>query len=610
MKSTTFRTTKIISTVALCAAYQTAGATDLDWGVGDLTASWTSNVTAGAGIRTKNPSCALTGDPNASNQCGASANTAQYSNGDDGDLNYRKGQFYTSYLSFTSELLLTMPSEGYKFMIRGTGMYDFLAGDTARTDLSTAATDQTVRSLPLLDLWVEKDFQIAGNNAHIRLGNQVINWGESDYAMGGINATNSLDIQKLLIPGTQLKQGLLPAPMVSFAANLPDQFSTEGYYQFQWNGNRYPAVGTFFSTSDIFGRGSGPASINTNNLNLGGLDPAAIAGGSAGNQQYLNGVTQGLLNGNYAGPPTNSFGIPSSTVLPNKWRPQFGLKFGYAPKNIDASFGFYYENYTDKSPVLSTLANGTEQFSYLKNRELFGVSANFPVRDWAVGAELSYRPHDAVALTGCFAPGGPLDNNTNAVSGIDCLQSIDEKKFQFDINGVLLLNPTDYPVLKLIAADAATLTAEATWIYYPGIRSGETISRNVGGQPVIQGLDSQYSTWLTNSTALGYPILEGVGTPSSGGITIDFNWTYDGSLIPGWQVTPGVTITYGLFGHTPTLTGNYQQGVKSINAYILFNQNPATWQAGINFTTYFGGNDVSNSFADRNLVGVFATRNF
>jgi hypothetical protein len=42
----------------------------------------------------------------------------------------------------------------------------------------------------------------------------------------------------------------------------------------------------------------------------------------------------------------------------------------------------------------------------------------------------------------------------------------------------------------------------------------------------------------------------------------------------------------------------------------LFNQNPSKWQAGMNFTAYFGGNPLTQPFADRNNIGMFITRNF
>lgn len=116
---------------------------------------------------------------------------------------------------------------------------------------------------------------------------------------------------------------------------------------------------------------------------------------------------------------------------------------------------------------------------------------------------------------------------------------------------------------------------------------------------------------MNNGSSLGYPITAAAGTSSSVGATVDFNWTYDGSVIPGWQITPGVTFTDALYGYTPTFTGNYLQGAKSLNLYVLFNQNPATWQAGINYTAFFGGHGgVGQPYADRNFVGLFATRNF
>ncbi|MXN73130.1 DUF1302 family protein [Burkholderia sp. 4701] len=600
-----------ISIAVLGAATSSAYGYDFTLGEGAVQGSWVTNLTAGAGIRTKSPSCSLTGDPNAYG-CGAAANTNQWGYGDNGNLNYRKGQPFSTYLSATSELLLKMPGEGLKFMVRGTGMYDFLAGNTARTPLSSTASAQVVYNAQLLDLWAQKDFTIGGRNAHVRLGNQVINWGESMFAQSGINATNSLDTQKLLIPGAQLKQALLPAPMLSVAADLSHGFSTEAYYQFQWNGNRYPPVGSYWSLANVFGRGAEPFTINTNNLNVAGPSAGTIAGLSGldkGNSGVLDGIRNGLVNGTYAGPPFSDIGIPVSTQLPAKYRPQFGVKFNFSPRSFDANFAFYYLNYTDKSPVLSTLANGTAQWSYLGNRQLFGASANFGIGPWAIGTELSYRPRDAVALSSCFGAGGPLDLNTNGVPGTDCRQWADKKKFQLDVNGLLALTRSEYPFLKLLGADSANLTWELTWIYYPGL--GSSVTRNINGQSVTQVPATGYFPWLNNNSGLGYPITAGQGTSSSVGATIDFNWTYDGTLIHGWQVTPGVTFTTGLYGYTPTFTANYMQGMKSVNVYVLFNQNPPKWQAGINFAAFFGGHQtVGQPYADRNFVGVFVTRNF
>ena len=87
-------------------------------------------LTLGAGMRMEKQDANLIGDPRAN----PAANTAQSSNGDDGNLNYNKHDLFTTYLKFTPELLLKFPAV-FKFMARGTALYDFKATDTRRTEL-------------------------------------------------------------------------------------------------------------------------------------------------------------------------------------------------------------------------------------------------------------------------------------------------------------------------------------------------------------------------------------------------------------------------------------------------------------------------------------------
>ena len=344
-------------------------------------------LTLGAGMRMVNQNPNLIGDP----RVNAGANTAVSSNGDDGNLNYNKYDLFTTYLKFTPELLLRFPAD-FKFMARGTALYDFKATDTRRTDLADDAKDQAARDVRLLDLWVSKDLNIGSQRARVRVGNQVISWGESIFAIGGINSTNSLDFQKLSIPGTQLKEAVLPAPIVSVASGLGHGVNLEVYYQFRWNANRLPPVGTYFSVADILGKGRQSLFLNNDIthpdfINFGGLDPAA-------------GATFGDLG------TSSTLEVPIADDKTPKNSGQYGIALHYKPQGVSLDLGFYFMNYHDKMPVLSALANGTAQWTYLENRKLYGVSANFPVGNWAVGWELSYRPKEAVALTGCYDVSG------------------------------------------------------------------------------------------------------------------------------------------------------------------------------------------------------------
>ena len=600
--------------VFLAQGYQTASAVDFNTGIGDVTGAWVTNVTAAVGLRTKDPSCSLTGDPNAggSGACGSAASTALWANGDNGDLNYRKSSFYTANLDIVTELLLMAPKEGWKFLGRGTAIYDFAAAETDRTALSPLARQQAVRNAQLLDLFLEKDFDYGRNSGHVRVGNQVINWGESYYAFGGINATNSIDVQKLSTPGTLLKQVLLPAPMIDVEGSLSAGLSFEGYVQTHWNANRYPPVGTFWSYNDVFGRGAEPAAFSTTNFNFSGLDAGTIAGLASHNNGLVNQIDQNLVNGTYFGAPYFSFGVPYNTVNASN-RLQYGLRVNIKPENLDADFSLYYLSYTDKQPVLTYYnAESSAIWSYLQKRSLYGVSTNFSVGDWAIASELSFRPHDAVALSGCYGAGGPADANTNLASG-NCAAYRDFQKYQFDINGQLIMTQSTAPFIKVLgAATQAVWTIEATWIRYPGVNPNTKYYSTVNGKRVYQLVDAEYVTWPdnSNSSGLGYPIAAGQGTADSAGVLTDFNWTYDGTLIHGWAVTPGATLFAAVHGYTPNFSSNYEVGYKSVNFYTLFFKNPSTWNAGINYTMFFGGNSLTQPYSDRNAVGLFVTRNF
>lgn len=564
-------------------------------------------LTVGAGMRLQAQSPELVGNPTRV----PGADTAVSSNGDNGDLNYNRYDLFTTYAKITAEMLLRFP-DGYKFMLRGSALYDFLADHTRLTDLSDGAKDAVVRDMRLLDLWVSKDLSLGSQRARVRLGNQVISWGESIFAIGGINTTNTFDFQKLSIPGTQLKEAILPAPILSVATGLGHGLTVEAYYQFLWYENRLPPVGTYFSVADILGGGRG----------------MLLGRGGTGGQRPL------YLDGNPASPGFVNFGgldpaadpAQANTIAVDFARErrartsgQLGAAMHYKPQDLRLDLGLYFLNYHDKMPVLEALADGRLQWRYLENRQLYGASANFPLGNWAVGMELSYRPKEAVSLSSCYGQGGALDSITNGAVGIDCPMWIDRQKYQAHLTGILLLTPGDHGwFLDLLGAQTGAFTGEVVWIYFPGVSPNKRFSRTIDNVAVDQVPAAGYGFWKGPPMApvdlglgagpVAYDSVAGQGTASSYGYTVDFNWTYDNKLIKGWQVTPGATFFQAVGGFTPTLTANYFGGAKSLNLYVLLNQNPpARWQTGLNYTIFFGSNQV---LADRDFVGGFLTRNF
>lgn len=518
---------------------------------GGVSGNFDSTISVGTGVRLKDPSCALVtaGASGSGAPTGCLAPTSAL--GDQGNLNYGKGDRFTTYVKGSHELLVKMPSDvtflgrvnwvrdfsstrttGYISATTPPGLSDGLADD-ARDDLRFKAR--------VLDLWVSKSFDVGDQRARVRVGNQVVSWGESLFLPGGINSTNAIDVMRLSQPGTQLKEVFLPAPMVSVASGLGPGLNAEAYVQAKWNGSYLPPTGSYWSVANGLGKGH------------------------------------------------DAYGL--AEVKPDNGK-QWGAALRYQPDGTQLNLGMYAMNYHDKGPQFSTNINGTGAvgWTYAENRRLYGVSANFPVGDWAVGTELSYRPRDAVALNA--AASGCSSQNGNCW--------VDEKRFQWHLTGILSLTPsTGGGVLKALGADTATLMAESVVIRYPGLK------QSYGGDPVSAGGWGWGQEF--DPTASPTPM----GSKTSWGFNFDFSWVYDGTVIPGWQVIPEIYYFQAVKGRTPNAVGLFMEGAKSANLIVSFVQNPAKWQVAVNYAKFWGGSRVFDQpYKDRNFVGVTLSRNF
>lgn len=555
-----------LAAIAICCGAAQA----FTFGSEDMRGNFDSTVTLGVGVRAKNPSCSLIGDPAV---C-PTADVFAWGSGDDGNLNYRKGDLFTTYVKGNHELLLKMRDD-WKFLGRVSWLHDFKATDTARTPLSSDAKSEIVNDVRVLDFWLGKSLQLGEQRANVRVGNQFLNWGESLFLPGGINSTNGVDIQRLSQPGTQLKEAFLPAPMISASSGLGNGLSVDAYYQWKWNRSKFPPVGGYWSVVDLYDKGREPIYL--------GLDPAAAAA--------------------LGEPPSPT--IPFTTDNTPKDSGQWGLAMRWQPRGTSVGLGAYALNYHDKTPNLQFVADGG-QWTFREDRKLYGVSANFPLGNWAIGTELSYRPKDAIALSGCFVPGMEGDNINGVYPG-PCEQFIDGKRWQWHLTGLLSLTPGDHGgMLKLLGADTATLLAEAVVIRYPGLKS--LVQRNApDGGAVSQFPAAGLWGWSNDGGAT----IHGAGTKTSWGFNFDFSWVYDGTLIPGWQVIPEIYYFHAASGRTPNLVANFMEGARSANFIVTLVQNPAKWQFAVNYAKYWGGTaSFDQPYGDRNFFGAYLSRHF
>lgn len=527
-----------------------AGAQAITFETEDVKGSFDSTVSVGFGIRAASPDCGLVLKGASGSNAPAGCLEPTSGLGDQGNLNYGKGDPFTTYLKGSHELLLKLPSD-VTFMARANWVRDFAA--TRTTGILSATTPPTLTNgladdaekglrfkARLLDLWVSKTFDAGEQRPRVRAGNQVISWGESLFLPGGINSTNALDIMRLSQPGTQLKEVFLAAPMISAASGLGHGVNVEAYVQTNWNKSYFPPTGSYWSVVNGLGKGHGAYGL---------VDEDARNSG------------------------------------------QWGMALRYQPEGTQLNLGAYAMNYHDKMPQFSLNVKGTGAFgwTYAEDRRLYGLSANFPVGDLAIGTELSYRPKDAVALnsnSGCVAQNG------------NCW--VDEARYQWHLTALLSLTPsTGGGILKLLGADTATLLAEAVVIRYPHLQ------QSYGGSPVAAGGWG----WGLETDPAGTPVP--TGTRTSWGYNFDFSWVYDGTLVPGWQVIPEIYYFQAVKGRTPNASALFMEGAKSANFIVSFVQNPASWQFAFNYAKFWGGSAVFDQpYRDRSYYGFNLSRNF
>lgn len=531
---------------ALAACHGSASA--LTFETESISGSFDSTLSVGTGVRTQDPSCGLVlvGATGA----GAPAGCTQPATGlgDQGNLNYGKGDPFTAYLKGNHELLLRMPGD-LRFMARASWVRDFRAthatgfvsgADPGVGSFADEARDDLRFKARLLDFWVSKGFEVGEQRVRVRAGNQVVSWGESLFLPGGINATNAVDIMRLSQPGTQLKEAILPAPMVSVASGLGGGLNAEAYVQTNWNASYFPPSGSYWSLVNGLGKGDEAYGLSTTDARDSG---------------------------------------------------QWGLALRYQPEGTQLNLGLYAMNYHDKTPqfTFNAPATGAPGWVHVEDRKLVGISANFPLGDWAIGTELSYRPRDAVALNAasqCTSQGG------------NCW--VDEKRLQWHLTGLLSLTPSNARgLLDAIGAQTATLLAETAVIRYPGLE------RTYAGDPVGAGGWG----WGLQTNPGGAPQAEGSRT--SWGYAFDFSVVYDGTLLPGWQVVPGLYFQHAVNGRTPNASALFMKGAKAANLYVNFVQNPAHWQFGLNVARFWGGaTPLDQPYGDRDFVGAYLSRNF
>jgi hypothetical protein len=251
---------------------------------------------------------------------------------DNGTLNYRDGSPVAATQRITTELQIKR--EDYGVFVRATGFYDPVT-DSERTDfqpLTRAAVRDIGADLRLLDAYVFARPSIFGHPVDVRIGSQALNWGESTFIQFGINSIAPLDTTALRTPGAELRQGILPIPVIDLKTEIVPNTSLEGFWQFLWTRTRGEPKGSFFSTND--------------NLSDGGTY-GLLFDNFPDSYSSVNALNAGVGNALGAALPRSVDRHPNALD-------EFGLALRQTVTAWnDAEFGLYFENYHSRIPFAS-----------------------------------------------------------------------------------------------------------------------------------------------------------------------------------------------------------------------------------------------------------------
>jgi hypothetical protein len=357
--------------------------------IGDAELSVSSKLSAGASVRMDDRDITLVTGGNVE---GGGASTAVT---DDGNLNYDKGDWFSIIFQGRHDLSLNYDNVGAFARVRY--WYDFAMahnsvnhGTVAGYGNNEAIDDSNFGDLAkasnavLLDAYIYGSYDLGNMPLDLRLGRQVVSWGESTFIQNSVNVINPIDVNALRSPGAELKDALLPVGLLYASLGVTDNFSLEAFYQYEWDKVQLSGCGTYFSTADLAAEGCDKLITYSSDQLLSDEDLLALG------PKHASGRS---LTGNYE---YEGGYVPRADDLEPDDAGQFGVAMRYYAEAFNATeFGLYYINYHERLPIFSVINGEAPQyfFEYPEDTKVFAATFATTINSWSVSGEVSHRPH-------------------------------------------------------------------------------------------------------------------------------------------------------------------------------------------------------------------------
>ncbi|MGB7644376.1 MAG: DUF1302 domain-containing protein [Pseudomonas fluorescens] len=590
----------------------------VSFNIGEIEGSFDSSLSVGASWSTAGRNKDLIGANNGGRGLSQTS--------DDGHLNFNKGDSFSKIFKGIHDLELKYGDTG--IFVRGKYWYDF-ALQNEDLDFKNVSNDNRKEGAKssggqILDAFVYHNYTIADQPGNVRLGKQVVSWGESTFIGGGINSINPIDVSAFRRPGAEIKEGLIPVNMFYVSQTLTDNLSAEAFYQLEWDQTVVDNCGTFFSQPDVIADGC------SNNLRV--LNKRSTIPGAA------------LPTLNALGVDVNNEGVLVRRGGDRDARDsgQFGVAMHYNFEPLDTEFGAYFMNYHSRAPIFSAtgapnsaytrplgplaalrpliVAGSSNYFvEYPEDIRLYGLSFSTTLpTGTAWSGELSYRPNAPVQLSTTdilYAGVTPIPGFGNA--------SVLKGTPGQDLHGYNRKEVTQFQTTfthffdQVMGATRLTTVGEIGVTHVGGLESKN--QARYGRDPVFGPgtLPGGFCNALNNSTAngAGLPNASGLNTNcNNDGYTTATSWGYRARAIweypdvfAGVNLKPNVAWSHDVKGYSPGPGGNFEEGRKAVSLGVDAEyQN--TYTVGLNYTNFFGGKFTTVD--DRDFIALSAGVNF
>jgi hypothetical protein len=481
------------------------------------------------------------------------------------------------------------------------------------------ARSEVGRRFRMLDAYVFTDIDVFDRPMNVRLGRQVINWGEALFIQNGINTANYIDLTALRLPGSEIKEALLPLASLYFNWGVTDNLSVESFYQFEWKNSLDAPAGTFWSTHDAFpGKGA-------NNVIVDGRLVAASAGVPALADAFASYTlsTYGESGVDYEYEQTQ---VTVNRLADEQAKDggQFGLAARYFSSLFGGTeFGAFYTRTHSRLPVVGArldlvgagtipekIDNARYFMVYNEDVDMFGASFSTNVGQMSLSGEMAYRPKQLIinevgdnllqSLSGLAANpaptvgnitphcvrdrmGGPcLDPGTAVVQGQEYYFYEEVETITSSLVGIYSFGP-------MIGANNVISVLELGMDYVvSGLRDGlryNSTAAILSGEALIQHPDDPNKTFLTEG-AWGYRAI----------VQADYN-----DIFAGITMKPSIRIAHDVQGNSP-IGGNFLEDRKAATLgvdFVYLNN----LEVGIQATSFWG-NGYSNKLSDRNNASL------